>query len=193
MSATKKISYLKIIAGRFRGRRIEFPNTEAIRPTPNRVRETLFNWWMKLVSGAHCLDAFSGSGALAFEALSRDAASVVAIEKNVMFANQIQQNALKLGVENLEVMRGDFFTFHKQLSCIRETGFNLIFLDPPFYQNLLIPALTQLIKNNLLAEEHCIYFEVEKNFDLTALPESFEILKNQVAGQVRYGLLTADV
>ena len=100
---------LKIIAGHWRGRWIEFPDTQEIRPTPNRIRETVFNWLMKDIQGACCLDAFSGSGALAFEALSRGAARVLAFERNAAFATEIKRNAQKLKAENLTIQAKDFF------------------------------------------------------------------------------------
>jgi 16S rRNA (guanine966-N2)-methyltransferase len=180
-----KLSKIKIIAGKWRGRWIEFPDTQEIRPTPNRVRETLFNWLMMKISGARCLDAFAGSGAVTLEALSRGAASVMAFEKNPNFAAQIKANAIRFAAENLNLQVADFF----HSAFVPGTQFDIVFLDPPFQRNLLMPALEILIQNNLLASEHSIYFEVEKQFDLTRLPPEVEILKNQVAGEVRYGLL----
>jgi 16S rRNA (guanine966-N2)-methyltransferase len=182
-SLPQKTSRIKIIAGRMRGRWIEFPDTSAIRPTPNRVRETLFNWLMQRISGACCLDAFSGSGALSLEALSRGAACVYAVERHTEFARALNENAIKLQAHSLKIIVGDFF--EKKFS----QQFNLIFLDPPFNQNLLVPALNYLTTENLLANNAMIYFEVEKEFDLLTLPSEFEMVKNQVAGQVRYGLL----
>jgi 16S rRNA (guanine966-N2)-methyltransferase len=180
-----KLSKIKLIAGKWRGRWIEFPDTQEIRPTPNRVRETLFNWLMTKISGARCLDAFAGSGAVALEALSRGAASVIAFEKNPSFAAQIKANAIKFGAENFNIQVADFFDF----PFTQAMQFDIVFLDPPFQRNLLIPALAILTQKNLLASEHVIYFEVEKPFDLKQLPPEVEILKNQVAGEVRYGLL----
>lgn len=183
MSAFQKKSRLKIIAGQWRGRWVEFPDTQAIRPTPNRVRETLFNWLMTWIADSTCLDAFAGSGALSFEALSRGASHVLACEREGLFARAIQENAARFHAENLEIRSEDFFSvsaFHQ---------FNIVFLDPPFHQNLLLSSLDYLVKNNLLAKDHRIYFEVEKAFDLSKLPSNIEIIKNQVAGEVRYGLL----
>ena len=186
-SLLQKTSRIKIIAGRMRGRWIEFPDTVAIRPTPNRVRETLFNWLMQRISAARCLDAFAGSGALGLEALSRGAAYVCAVERCSEFAQALNKNAIKLQVNSLEIMMGDFFA--KKFSG----PFDLIFLDPPFNQNLLLPALQHLIAENLLADNAMIYFEAEKEFDLSKLPCEFEVVKNQLAGQVRYGLLRCTV
>ncbi len=183
---SQKLSRVKIIAGKWRGRWIEFPDVLEVRPTPNRVRETLFNWLMTWTPGATCLDAFSGSGALAFEALSRGAEKIVAVEKNPECLNLLKQNAIRLNANNLEILPSDFF----DLSNLSSQSFQIIFLDPPFKQNLLLPAIKYLVENNFLAKEHRIYFEVEKEFDLRSLPASIKILKEEVAGQVRYGLLT---
>ncbi len=190
MVKAPKLSRLKIIGGDLRRRWIEFPDTQEIRPTPNRVRETLFNWLMEIVPGARVLDAFSGSGALAFEALSRGAAKVVAVEKNPAFAEQIRKNALKFGLSAkvFEVISGDFFPQTDPSEFLSRAPFDLVFLDPPFHQNFLPKALTLLEQNALLAKAHYIYFEVEKAFDFALLPARVEILKNQTAGQVKYGL-----
>lgn len=181
-----KIARIKIIAGSLRGRFVEFPNIAAIRPTPQRVRETLFNWLMHDISNAVCLDAFAGSGALSFEAYSRGAKQIWLIEQNPSLARSFAENMKRLSINNVQCITANFLqhTFPKQY-------FNIVFLDPPFQQNLLIPALQHIIAEDLLMAEHRIYFEVEKNFDVATLLPYAEIVKNQLAGQVRYGLLRA--
>ena len=179
-----KTPQVRIIAGRLRGRLIKFPNHVAIRPTPQRVRETLFNWLMHEIRDAVCLDAFAGSGALGFEALSRGAKQVYAVERNPTLLKALKENAVCLNLSSWQGSVGDFLTQN-----FFSNYFNVVFLDPPFKQNLLLPALQHLLDEHLLAKEHRVYFEVEKNFDLSQLPTCWVVLKNQVAGQVRYGLL----
>lgn len=181
-----KIARVKIIAGRLRGRFVAFPDIATIRPTPQRVRETLFNWLMHDISAAVCLDAFAGSGALSFEACSRGAKEVWLVEQNRALAKSFTENIKRFDINNVRCITANFLqhVFPKQF-------FNLVFLDPPFQQNLLIPSLQHIIAENLLMAEHRIYFEVEKNFDLATLHPYAEIVKNQLAGQVRYGLLRA--
>ncbi|MCP5278191.1 MAG: 16S rRNA (guanine(966)-N(2))-methyltransferase RsmD [Thiobacillus sp.] len=128
---------VRIIAGRFRRRLLHFPDVPGLRPTPDRTRETLFNWLGQDLTGLSCLDAFAGSGALGFEAASRGAGRVVLWERDAKALAALRGNALELGIPGVEVMAAD------ALSSLRATGesFDVIFLDPPFSEGLLEPAL----------------------------------------------------
>lgn len=183
-----KRAQVKIIAGALRGHLVKFPESVAIRPTPQRVRETLFNWLMHVIRDAVCLDAFAGSGALGFEALSRGAKAVYAVERDPILLKALRENAYRL---NLSAWHGSVGDFLKHTFPCHH--FNVVFLDPPFKQNCLLPALQHLITDQLLAKTHYVYFEVEKTFDLSQLPACWTVVKNQVAGQVRYGLLQLKV
>ena len=183
-----KAAQVKIIGGTLRSRLVKFPDHVAIRPTPQRVRETLFNWLMLVIRDAVCLDAFSGSGVLGFEALSRGAKEVYAVEQNYALLKSLKENARCLNLSAWQGSAGDFLQ-----QTFPPNYFTVVFLDPPFKQNLLLPALQHLITENLLAKEHWVYFEVEKTFDLSQLPACWMIVKNQVAGQVRYGLLQRNI
>ena len=182
-----KPSRVRIIGGKWRGRWIDFPDLPTLRPTPNRIRETLFNWLMQDIQGARCLDAFSGSGALAFEAVSRGASEVLAFEMNRETMRALKENQARLIAPELHFLQQDF---KNSTNALGDKPLDIIFLDPPFHQNLLSEALTHLMQTYTLAKNHRIYFEVEKTFDMTSLALPVEILKEQVAGDVRYGLLT---
>lgn len=186
--ATPKTSQLRIIAGTWRGRLLEFlPNN--IRPTPNRVRETLFNWLQLYIENADCLDLFAGSGALSFEALSRGAAKVVAIDQSSTATQYLHHNAHKLATNNIEIIHASAEQFFTKYANI-DKAFDIVFLDPPFYQNLLLPSLQQLLDRQCLKETSLIYFESEKELILLdGLINKFEILKQKRAGDVVYGLL----
>ncbi|ASP38118.1 16S rRNA (guanine(966)-N(2))-methyltransferase RsmD [Bacterioplanes sanyensis] len=131
---------LRIIGGEWRSRRLRFPAIDGLRPTMDRVRETLFNWLQFDIEGARVLDAFAGSGALGFEALSRGAKEVVFLEKNPKAALQLKDNLKTLQARNAQVWAGDALLWLAD----NPEPYDLVFLDPPFGQNLLQPALQQL-------------------------------------------------
>ncbi len=131
---------LRIIGGEWRSRRLRFPAIDGLRPTLDRVRETLFNWLQFEVEGARVLDAFAGSGALGFEALSRGAKEVIFLEKNPKAALQLKENLSTLNARNAQVWAGDALHWLSQ----NPEPYDLVFLDPPFGLNLLQPALDSL-------------------------------------------------
>lgn len=182
----KKFSQVRIVAGRWRGRKINFPNVPNIRPTPDRVRETLFNWLAPYIVGANCLDAFAGSGALGFEALSRGAKSVTLIDQSAEVVSALKENAAILKAENIGIIQG---RFPEILSVLKSQQFDIIFLDPPFKQNLIASSAQALIENNLLAKDALIYIEAEKELTTLPIPESWQILRSKIAGQVGYHLI----
>lgn len=131
---------LRIIGGQWRSRRLNFPAIEGLRPTLDRIRETLFNWLQYDVEGKRVLDVFAGSGALGFEALSRGAKEVQFLEKSTQACSQIQANLTLLQASNAQVWAGNSLQWLAQ----NPTDFDLVFLDPPFHQGLLQPAMDAL-------------------------------------------------
>lgn len=182
MSQKKKTNQLRIIGGKWRSRKLIFPDSEALRPTPDRVRETLFNWLSPYIIGARCLDLFAGSGALGFEALSRGASSVCMIEKSPQIVEQLKKNAALLSLTKiaLEIYCGDVFD-EKNLP---KGQFDIIFLDPPFHQNKIEKCCQLLKESDVLAERALIYIEAESELRELILPDGWEVIRHKVAGQV---------
>ncbi len=147
---------VRIIAGEWRGRRIAVPLRPGLRPTPDRVRETLFNWLGQWLDGCACLDVFAGSGALGFEAASRRAARVVMIENDRAAFAALEKTKSQLGAQRVELLFGD------ALACLTalEGRFDVVFLDPPFRQNVL-PALLQALPARLAPGARA-YVEAER-------------------------------
>jgi 16S rRNA (guanine966-N2)-methyltransferase len=177
---------VRIIGGVWRGRRIEFPELPSLRPTPDRIRETLFNWLQHKISGARCLDLFAGSGALGIEALSRGAAEVVFVETAPAAAHALRAQLQRLGAE----ARGRV----QELGAarfLRTPGepFDLVFLDPPFGQNALPEYLEQLAGGNWLKTGAQLYLECERAAGLPPLPAGWQVLKSKTAGEVGYHLV----
>lgn len=159
---------------------ITFPDQEGLRPTPDRVRETLFNWLGQTMHGKNCLDLFAGSGVLGFEALSRGAKSVVMVEKNRPVLQALQKNAEMLGTQHLELKAGDGVQF-----LARETRqFDVIFLDPPFRLEFL-PKLMPLLPERL-TPNGLVYVESE---GAVTPGEGWEVWRSGRAGQVYFHLL----
>src|SRR6187399_1285371 len=135
--ATRGRNRVRIIAGKWRSRIVKFPAAAALRPTPDRVRETLFNWLGQRLDGLACLDLFAGSGALGFEALSRGAARVVMVEASRESARNLSDNALALGATDLEIVPGDALSYLARTA----ESFDVAFLDPPYASDLAARAL----------------------------------------------------
>ncbi len=176
---------LRIIGGQWRGRKLKIPDVLNLRPTPDRVRETLFNWLAPYIAGAYCLDLFSGSGALGFEALSRGAAHAVMIDDSAVVVQLLQAEAAILKAENADIYRAKA---PSQLKPIQKP-FNIVFLDPPYGENLLLPCCFYLEEQNLLAPDAYIYLEARDNLEEGQLPVGWRILKSKRAGQVAYHLV----
>lgn len=175
-----KRNRVRIIGGAWRSRLISFPSNKGIRPTPDRVRETLFNWLGPDLSGKTCLDLFAGSGALGFEAASRGARRVVMVERDAPILRGLQATREKLAAAAVEVRRADALEFLRA-----DTGvYDIVFLDPPFradYWPRLAPLLTRH-----LAPGAFIYYEGAAR---PVLPPDWEVWKQGRAGRVRYQLL----
>jgi len=175
---------VRIIGGASRSRIVEFPGAEDLRPTPDRVRETLFNWLGQDLSGMACLDLFAGSGALGFEALSRGAASVVMVEKNPAAVRALRENAQKLGARNLAIARGDALEFARETRA----RFDVVFVDPPYRLELQAEALASV--RGLLAPHGRVYVESASALEP---PRGWTIFKSARAGNVRFFLLVGEV
>ncbi len=177
---------LRIIGGQWRGRKLQFPKVGAIRPTPDRVRETLFNWLAPVIRGANCLDLFAGSGALGFEALSRGAASVVMCDSNAKIIKVLKQHAELLKTDNADLIQTDACGFVER----NDKKFDLVFLDPPFNSNLLESCINLIAEKNCLAEDAMIYVEAGSKTELPTAPQNWQLHRNKKAGDVAYYLFT---
>ncbi|RTZ66311.1 MAG: 16S rRNA (guanine(966)-N(2))-methyltransferase RsmD [Aquificaceae bacterium] len=175
---------LRIIGGRWRSRKLNFISAEGLRPTPARVRETLFNWLQRYIADAHCLDLFAGSGALGLEALSRGAASVLFIEKHPAAAKQLAQNLALLKTDNrIENIDAESYLLKA------DKPFDIIFLDPPFRKDFLPKILDSITKQQLLQANGLIYLEHEKEQSYDWEIWGLTVLKETQAGQVKSYLL----
>jgi len=175
---------LRIIGGRWRGRKLEFPSLPAIRPTPDRIRETLFNWLQHDIVGAHCLDMFAGSGALGLEALSRGAAHVTFLDNDPAVKRYLLQALERLGADNAVVAVGNALQF----SLNPSRHFDVVFLDPPYGENLLPQVAERLESNQWLAPQALVYLECSARSPLPTLPAGWLLIKSKSAGQVGYHL-----
>ena len=178
---------VRIIAGAWRGRKLKFSSQQTLRPTPDRVRETLFNWLQYDVAGSCCLDLFAGSGALGFEAASRGARSVTLVENNAAACADMDSNIALLHAEQVTLVHQDGVQF---LHGHGTGQFDLVFLDPPYQSDLLVKAAALLEERHWLANRAKIYIEAASGPAVTAplLPASWQCLKEKVAGQVAYFL-----
>lgn len=175
---------IRIISGSLRGSRLDVPERPGLRPTPDRLRETLFNWLQPRLPGSRVLDLFAGSGALALEALSRGAASAVAVERDRELARRIADNAARLRVPNLEVVGEDALAW---VGRGPKHPFDIVFLDPPFDLDLWGRAATALEEGGWLAPEALVY--VEAPHDMTpAIPHGWTLHRETRAGDVRGAL-----
>jgi len=183
----KLSNQLRIIGGEHRGRRLCFPDAKGLRPTSDRVRETLFNWLQGEVAGKRVLDLFAGSGALGLEALSRHAGFLVSIEKLPAAARQLKENIELLSLlDRSKVYKDDAMQWLERTS---EKPFNLVFLDPPFAEGLLPNVLKLLAKSTLLADGAWVYVEQEASQPWPQWPNDWYLYREAKAGQVVYCLL----
>jgi 16S rRNA (guanine966-N2)-methyltransferase len=176
---------LRIIGGRWRGTRIDFPRVEAIRPSPDRVRETLFNWLQSWTEGARCLDLFAGSGALGLEALSRGAAHVTFVDREPKVGRHLRETLERLkagGVADVHV--ADALAFLKRAP----QPYDIVFLDPPFASSLLQQSCARLAAGWVAPGAH-IYVENPADEPLPMLPAGWSVHRTRQAGQVGYHLL----
>lgn len=181
---------LRIIGGEWRGHKLQFADVEGLRPTGDRIRETLFNWLAPEIIGAHCLDLFAGSGALGLEALSRGASEAVLIEKNSSATHLLKQNCAKVKTQKASVIQADALQW--LTIAAPETPFNIVFLDPPFADDLLSHCCDLLHRPGLLASNSLIYVETDRQQSGSFTPSSWTLLREKVSGQVCYRLYHCD-
>lgn len=183
-STAARAHTLRIIGGQWRGRKLEFPEVDAIRPTPDRVRETVFNWLQHDIADARCLDLFAGSGALGFEALSRGAAHVTFVDREPRIARYLRETLARFQSQGGEVQTAD------AMQWLRESSppYDVVFLDPPFATNVLTEACKRLESNGWLKPRALIYVESPADAGPPALPNNWETIKSKTAGQVGYHL-----
>jgi len=179
---------VKIIGGEWRGRNLPLPDADGLRPTPVRVRETLFNWLQYDVLASRCLDLYAGSGALGVEAASRGAKHVVQVDNNAQICRQLKANTELLSASQIKIVQQDVYRY---LAGDAEP-FSLVFLDPPFAKGLALQTLNWLEDKQWLAPHAKIYIEVEKQLELEGIPENWTLLKKKVAGVVAYNLFERD-
>jgi len=174
--------FIRVISGQFRGRKLPVKNVEGLRPTTDRIKETVFNWLMQDTRDATVLDCFAGSGGLGFEALSRFAKSTTFIELDASAAKQIEQNISTLKLENAQVKHTNSLSYLEQKNT--NSPFNLVFVDPPFRKNLAQSSCDLLENNQWLSEDALIYVEVETELSSFSQPDNWLLIKKKKAGQV---------
>lgn len=175
---------LRIIGGIWRSRQVKFIDAQGLRPTPARVRETLFNWLQADLIGSRCMDLYAGSGALGFEAASRGAKSVILVDNNALTCRTLHENAAHLGAAQIKIIQADAFRY---LAGDTQT-FDLVFVDPPFAMNLAVQTCSWLEDKGWLSRHAKIYVETESSLKLEGIPENWRLLKSKVAGEVAYQL-----
>ena len=187
---------LRIIGGMWRSRRLQFIASPKIRPTPDRVRETVFNWLSNDLSGAVCLDLFAGSGALGFEAVSRGAKHSVLIEEDIHIAAMLAKQKEKFEATNIEVQNMCALTYLREVN----RQFDIIFLDPPFDSDLLEKVMPMIIKQQLLSDDGLLYIESSSRLkgdkvdhhsagaQSDGIFKTFKCVREKRAGEVHYAL-----
>lgn len=180
-------SAVRIIGGSWRGRKLPFRTRDELRPSPDRVRETLFNWLSADIVGAHCLDLFSGSGALGLEALSRGAESCLMLDNSRQSCTDISTHLATLGAANGKCVQAEACEFLDRGRSEREP-ITIVFLDPPFNQDLLTPVSVSLEQGDWLAPDALIYVETSRREPRPTLPTHWQPHRDKTAGDVRFQL-----
>ncbi|WP_225639473.1 16S rRNA (guanine(966)-N(2))-methyltransferase RsmD [Candidatus Profftia sp. (ex Adelges kitamiensis)] len=175
---------IRIISGLWHGRKISIPSIPGLRPTTDRIRETLFNWLTPVIYNARCLDCFSGSGVLGLEAISRQASHATLLEYNSIVAAQLKKNVAlintdKVIVQNIDTLQWLLYPSHP---------YKIVFLDPPFRKNLLDKTINLLENNGWLSDNSYIYVETEVDNTTVEFPINWSVHRKKVAGQVSYSL-----
>lgn len=187
-----RMSSVRVIGGQWRGSRIEFAEAQGLRPTSDRIRETLFNWLSADMADARCLDLFAGSGVLAFEALSRGALEVYALEKNTTVYQRILANCERLRAHDLSLLNVDSADWLRGEASEgdhpQNGGFDIAFVDPPFHDDIDPQLLTLLESSGVLLPHAKIYLEQRAATDGWQIPAGWEILRDKKAGSVRFSL-----
>ena len=175
---------LRVIGGRWRGRKLTVLDSEGLRPTPSRVRETLFNWLQFSLSGANCLDLFAGTGALGLEAASRGVEKITLVEFNTGTAEQLSKNCQQLGADNYQLVNKDAVSF---LSGDQDQ-YDIVFIDPPYELGIWSEIAEQLVSQDCLSLNALIYVEYPITAIKPSLPSKWQLIKEKKAGGVNYCL-----
>ena len=185
-TADKKKSqtgHLRIVAGNWRSRLLQIADVPGLQPTSVRIRETLFNWLAPRIHGAKCLDLCAGTGALGLEALSRGASRVVFVERSVVAAKYLDLNIASLGASGTEIHNVDAAKYLQESPV---EAFDVVFLDPPFADDLYDELCRLLATEGWLAADARVYIEMDGSQPEVCVPENWRVLKNKTAGKVRY-------
>jgi len=178
------VGSIRIIAGIHRGRKLPVLMSEGLRPTTDRIKETVFNWLMPYLHGSRCLDCFAGAGSLGFEALSRGAAQLTFIELDKKAAQQLSSNKVMLKAENVTIEQTNILRYLENTTA---TPLDIVFIDPPFRKGL-VEQTASLLTQGWLAPQALIYIEMESELSNIDLPLQWQLLKEKVSGQVAYRL-----
>ena len=180
---------MRIIGGKWKRRRLKVVDSRGLRPTPDRVRETLFSWLEPRIHHSRCLDLFAGTGALGFEAASRGAKQVVMVELNPIAVSVLREQCAALGAKEVEVVQAD------ALEWLDSGGpeFDIVFLDPPFGRFEPAALCSRVDRSGRLKPLGVVYLETGVEQPEPALPQGWRLLKSQRAGQVRYHLASRDL
>lgn len=181
---SKSTQQLRIIGGRWRGRKLSFASAEGLRPTGDRVRETLFNWLAAELNDSRCLDLFGGSGALGLEALSRGAALTTIIEQNAEAVRQIRSNLSLLGCENAQLIQADTLS-HLKTPPVQP--YDIAFIDPPFQHNLWSDVIQRLDEYGWLSDRASVYIEAPRQQAITT-PHHWHLHREKPVGNVSFQL-----
>lgn len=183
--------YIRIIGGIWRSRRLPVPEGDGLRPTPDRVRETLFNWLQPTLAGARCLDLFAGTGALCLEALSRGAGQVVMVERAPHAAAALRRNLEALRAEGADVVCADAVDFLMRTPVQggnTPVSFDIVFIDPPFARDLIARCAALIEARGWLKASGLAYIEAPQHMKSLPLPRTWELVRSKFTGQVGYHL-----
>ena len=184
MAQSKANNTVRISAGEWRSRLLKFPDVDGLRPTPDRVRQTVFNWLGQELHGLTCLDLFAGTGVMGFEALSRGAKQAVLVENSRPAYQALLDNKTSLKAEHATILNQDALHFLKQNKAL----FDVVFIDPPFAMGMAVQACQWLEDKDWLSKHAKIYVEAESTLKLDGIPPNWRQLKSKVAGEVGYHL-----
>ena len=176
---------VRIVAGKWRGRFLDVADAPGLRPTGERIRETLFNWLAPRLQGARCLDLFAGTGVLGLEALSRGAAEAVLVERSARALAALERSIGTLDAGDARLCPGDAWRFLREET---PRPFDIVFLDPPYADARLDELCRLLVDRQWLADHAAVYFEQAAGRERPALPEGWEVRREKTAGAVRYFL-----
>jgi len=177
-------SEVRIIAGQWRGRKISFTEVDGLRPTSDRIRETLFNWLQDDVGQSSCLDLFAGSGALGFEAASRGAESVSLVEANRGVVKQLEATSQQLNAASCQIHNISAIDFLDNAT----QQYDIVFIDPPYIAAMWSQIAEKMVEKAILSDNAYVYLEYPSNIDLPVLPTHWRLIKDKKAGAVRYCL-----